>query len=174
MEHHPDVSNSSCSEKFKQISEAHRVLSSARERQVYDVQMAERFRWGGANNMQEPRGSHRSSFNNNRYASGPKSQAGSYAYFVETAYKPRNILTGVALGIGVVTAYQFISNNTTNTDTPSSNNTTNHTNTNNLVEAWKNPKSGQWEQPAPWDETYRTLKPTLQLVPRDKVRQRNI
>mmetsp|Transcript_7850 Transcript_7850/g.11298 ORF Transcript_7850/g.11298 Transcript_7850/m.11298 type:complete len:105 (-) Transcript_7850:384-698(-) len=37
MEHHPDVSNSSCSEKFKLTSEAHRLLSNARERQACEA-----------------------------------------------------------------------------------------------------------------------------------------
>lgn len=38
-----------------------------------------------------------------------------------------------------------------------------------LVEAWKNPDSGRWETPKPWDPTYQRLRPKLQLVPRDEV-----
>ena len=38
-----------------------------------------------------------------------------------------------------------------------------------LVEAWKNPDTGRWEKPKPWDPVYQKLQPALQLVPRDKV-----
>jgi hypothetical protein len=41
-----------------------------------------------------------------------------------------------------------------------------------MVEAWRNPITEQWEQAAPWDPTYRRLKPTLELVPREMVRSR--
>jgi hypothetical protein len=44
----------------------------------------------------------------------------------------------------------------------------------NLVEAWKNPKTGEWEQPAPWDPTYQQLKPALELVPREQVKRRHM
>ena len=42
-----------------------------------------------------------------------------------------------------------------------------------MVRAWKNPSTGQWEQPAPWDPTYQRLRPTLELVPRDQVARRS-
>jgi len=38
-----------------------------------------------------------------------------------------------------------------------------------LVEAWKNPHTGRWEKPRPWDPVYQKLQPTLQLVPRNEV-----
>jgi hypothetical protein len=43
-----------------------------------------------------------------------------------------------------------------------------------VVEAWKNPDTGFWEQPAPWDPAYRRLQPKLELVPKHQVRQRSI
>eukprot|EP00536_Pseudo-nitzschia_multiseries_P000640 jgi/Psemu1/300241/fgenesh1_kg.8_\ len=43
-----------------------------------------------------------------------------------------------------------------------------------LVEAWKNPLTGRYEQPAPWDKEYQRIKPKLELVPRDKVWKRHI
>mmetsp|Transcript_24874 Transcript_24874/g.37219 ORF Transcript_24874/g.37219 Transcript_24874/m.37219 type:complete len:119 (+) Transcript_24874:153-509(+) len=42
-----------------------------------------------------------------------------------------------------------------------------------LVQAWKNPKSGVWETPAPWDPLYRRLKPELKMMPRDQVQRRD-
>ena len=39
-----------------------------------------------------------------------------------------------------------------------------------LVEAWKNPKTGQWEQPAPWSKSFQQLNPKIHMVPRENVR----
>jgi hypothetical protein len=41
-----------------------------------------------------------------------------------------------------------------------------------MVEAWYNKATNRYEQPAPWDPTYRKLNPVLELVPRDKVQRR--
>ena len=38
-----------------------------------------------------------------------------------------------------------------------------------LVEAWKNPNTGRWETPKPWDPAYQKLQPTLKFVPREEV-----
>lgn len=38
-----------------------------------------------------------------------------------------------------------------------------------LVEAWKNPATGRWETPAPWDPEYQRLQPALKFVPRKEV-----
>ena len=41
------------------------------------------------------------------------------------------------------------------------------------VHAWKNPETGNWEAPAPWDPVYQKLNPTLELVPKEKVKSRS-
>ena len=37
------------------------------------------------------------------------------------------------------------------------------------IYAWKNPNTKRWETPAPWDTTYRTLKPELKKIDRSLV-----
>ena len=39
-----------------------------------------------------------------------------------------------------------------------------------FVLAWKNPKSGNYETPAPWDPIYQQVQPKLVHVPRNQIR----
>ena len=75
-------------------------------------------------------------------------------------FRPGIVFAGVTIGFTVI---QFLretdrDNKTSWEDTK-------------MVEAWKNPTTGQWETPAPWNPMYRKLKPELHLVPRKDVKQ---
>jgi len=86
-------------------------------------------------------------------------------HVLDGIYKPRNLLFGLTIGfitIGTVKSYFAVEKDQKATTGKKS-----------LVEAWKNPSTGFWELPAPWDPTYQKLKPQLQLVPREKLNSVN-
>mmetsp|Transcript_39439 Transcript_39439/g.118420 ORF Transcript_39439/g.118420 Transcript_39439/m.118420 type:complete len:95 (+) Transcript_39439:764-1048(+) len=83
-------------------------------------------------------------------------------HILDGVYKPRNLLVGVTLGFAAVA---FVKSCFAEEDDQSK-----RTGMKNLVEAWKHPVTGEWQQPAPWDATYRKLQPALHLVPRESVR----
>ena len=85
---------------------------------------------------------------------------------MQSMYKPQNMAIGLTMGMTAVFFFKSFCN-TKNEDTEHDLRTGNKA----LVEAWKNPDSGQWEQPAPWSEKYQKLKPKIELVPRDIVRK---
>jgi DnaJ-class molecular chaperone len=156
-------------ERFKQISHAASILTSKTKREMYDLELElQRFT---PNVLNEPRGS--SLFHARpprpRVKNGQQQTATTgFQIFLEQVFRPRNMI------LGSVAIYAFVSYFSAN-------------NINNKqrrmlmerqpgvaerVEAWKNPQTGQWEQPAPWDPVYRNLKPKLELVPREQVRSR--
>mmetsp|Transcript_25146 Transcript_25146/g.54894 ORF Transcript_25146/g.54894 Transcript_25146/m.54894 type:complete len:198 (-) Transcript_25146:30-623(-) len=167
METHPDVAKGAVNtERFKQISEAHAVLSNDKKRRMYDADMQD---WFGRRrkNSPGPPGGERAGF-----AYGPHGNTGrpssSYTFFhhmLDGIYKPRNLVVGVTLGFASVAFVKSLFSDEKNDRLKKK------TGRANLVEAWKNPATGCWETPAPWDITYQRLKPTLQLVPREKVRE---
>merc|ERR1712071_572849 len=81
---------------------------------------------------------------------------------LENVYRPRSLFLGLTLGFATVSILK------SQLAEPYDNEK--HTGISNQVEAWKNPKTGLWEQPAPWDPFYRKLKPQLVMVPREHVR----
>jgi hypothetical protein len=85
--------------------------------------------------------------------------------FIETLSNPRYILFGV-VAFGSVFALSALMGGVSSRQPEYYQDS--------LVKAWKNPNTGRWEQPAPWDPLYRKLNPKLELVPREKVRRRNM
>lgn len=161
FENHPDVAKDADGEAFKAIANAHSVLSCPNERRKYDRQQLEKSMWRpgrapgqggdwyGGDNFRRPHGR------------APK--PGMHVA-METLQNPRYILFGIAGFGAMLTMASFlggVSSRQPQYHSP-------------MVEAWKNPKTGKWEQPAPWDPVYRKLKPTLELVPREKVQRRSV
>jgi curved DNA-binding protein CbpA len=161
-ETHPDVAGPTANaDKFKKISHAASVLTNLRQRQLYDQTLEETSRYGidrsatgfgGANpGERSPR---------HQRAQGMRG-------FLDTIYRPRNLfIVGPLVLFTAVTAANYFLKK----EEPAENTTK-------LVEAWRNPQTGQWEQPAPWDPAYREYRkrnPELDLIPRQKVTKREI
>ena len=153
MQTHPDVAGTqtSNSDKFKRISEAYSILGNHKERKRYDFEISE-------TGIRELRKKAAASARN---AGGGGS--GSFA-----AALPRNLLIGGVIGFAGVTMLRMMWPSREDEEERNSAwmSKTGHKK---LVEAWKNPNTGRWEKPQPWDPVYQKLQPTLQLVPRDEV-----
>lgn len=162
MKTHPDVAKDKAQgDRFKFVSEAYRVLSNDRDRRLYDLEVQEATRFGGFRS----RGPQDAGFG----SGGPRARAASSNRglhgVLDKVFQPRNIFLAMTLGVfSVFTARRYFDSD--------------HHNQQQLkrlkggkamVEAWKNPKTGRWEPPAPWDPTYQRLKPKLEFVPRDQV-----
>lgn len=161
LETHPDLNkDTSCSETFKRIANAHSVLSSAVERRQYDRQLQEEAMWRG-----------HSSNNGNFYGGGNfhhrpgrrQPKPGMHVV-METLSNPRYILLGVAGFGGMALVGSLLGGLSSNRPA--------YHHEEPMVEAWQNPHTGRWEQPAPWDPLYQKLRPKLEMVPREKVRRR--
>mmetsp|Transcript_25637 Transcript_25637/g.62851 ORF Transcript_25637/g.62851 Transcript_25637/m.62851 type:complete len:186 (+) Transcript_25637:95-652(+) len=154
LETHPDLNPDTDSETFKAIAEANSVLSSPTERMKYDRQLLERSMWRkpsmyGGDNMRRP---------------GARPHAGGMNVAMQTLSNPRYWAFGIVL-FGSMAALL---------GTMTSKRPEVHLHGSPMIEAWMNPKTKQWEQPAPWDPMYRKLQPKLEMVPRHKVRRRNM
>lgn len=184
---HPDVTHSTATttagrknknantiERFKQISEAHRVLTNKRERQIYDMELKT-----GWNDYKRQRPGYHHHQENKFYGQNRSSNfSSSYRSheFLGGALRSRNVGIGIGFGLCLVTLYNMqisSSSSSSSTKVASSKYNDDNNNNSNLVEAWMNPQTGQYELAAPWDQTYRKLKPKLHLVPRDQVQQRH-
>lgn len=159
MQTHPDVAGKqrtsidNNADKFKRISEAYSILGNAKERKLYDY---ETFSEAGI----------RERVIRNRNAAA--ASAGRGGEMSPGFMLPRNVLIGGILGIVGVTLFRTIlpSNEEEESYDGKVAKKTGHTK---LVNAWKNPSTGRWETPKPWDPMYQKLQPTLQLVPRKEV-----
>lgn len=155
LETHPDVAAGSANvERFKQISEAHCILSNEAERQLYDAEMMDPIK----SELRRNRGYGRSSAAAGGRHHGPLNH---HAHSVFDAMaRPRTIALGLTIGVTTMMAFSYVfSNDKARIDDKPA-----------LVEAWFNPETRQYEPPAPWDPTYKRLKPNLEYVPRDNVR----
>jgi curved DNA-binding protein CbpA len=156
-------------ERFKQISHAASILTNKTKRHLYDIEL-ERQRFA-PNLMNEQRGANL--FHARRPRSKQQATTG-FQMFLEQFLRPRNMI------LGSIAIYAFCSYFSTHNDRNQRQlqqqsmmmSSRGGGATAERVEAWKNPQTGQWEQPAPWDPVYRNLKPTLELVPREQVRSR--
>jgi curved DNA-binding protein CbpA len=164
MKTHPDVANnkskhaSDNATKFKRISEAYSILGNVKERKLYDY---EQFSEGGIRE--------RILRNRKNAASAAAAEArGGGAGMGPGLMLPRNLLIGSLLGLAGVTIYRTI-NPTSKEEQDFDDGVGKKTGHKRLVQAWKNPNTGRWETPRPWDPIYQQLQPTLQLIPREEV-----
>ena len=157
LETHPDVASGGNVERFKQLNEAHRVLSSDSERRIYDMEMMDGLRWQIHRNRDVADSGFR------HKAKRPMEHASFMHAFFDGMGRPRNIAMGLTIGISAVMTMKFAFGRDELPPVPDRTA---------RVEAWYNPETNQWEPPAPWDPNYRRLRPTLQFMPRDQVRHR--
>ena len=161
MATHPDVAKDADGESFKAIAEAHSILSNPGERLKYDRQLADAAMFGPRGRTPGNGGDWYGGNNLRRSANARKPPG---HVVMETLTHPRYIILGT-IALGSMFMFSAFLGNLTSKK-PEYHHSA-------LVEAWKNPNTGRWEQPAPWDPLYRQLKPKLELVPREKVRRRN-
>lgn len=167
VETHPDLNKETHGdgEKFKVIANAHSVLSSPAERRKYDRDLQEALMWRGGGGM-------RAGSSNGFYGGGTLHRQHGRPHkpglhvAVETLSHPRYVLMGL-LGFGGVAVVGSMLGGL------SSKRPEYHPHEP-MVEAWKNPATGRYEQPAPWDPAYQRLRPKLEMVPREKVRRRHL
>lgn len=172
-EKHPDVAgkNATNTKAFARISDAASILTNPSKRRQYD-----RSRQNAASNPFRS-GFHpypaTGGFTNHGRARGAATQtptAGMHGLFY-TMFRPRNLILGPLCFFGLVAGLQYVFGTTTN---DKQRNLLRSHPSNQLVQAWHNPRTGEWEQPAPWDPVYRQLKPDLQMIPRRQVRARKM
>jgi DnaJ-class molecular chaperone len=161
MQTHPDVAGarraSDSVEKFKRVSEAYSILGNQNERRRYDFETS-------VTGIQDLRNRRAAAAASARGAgAGGGMGSGSFA-----ATLPRNLVIGGMLGFAGVTALRTMWPTKEEEDGGGAA-WTSRTGQKRLVEAWKNPSTGRWETPRPWDPMYQKLQPSLQLVPRDEV-----
>jgi molecular chaperone DnaJ len=165
-ETHPDVAGPGANpDKFKRISSAASVLTNLRQRQLYDQELKEVMRYGRPIDHSGSAGFGGA----NAGARHPNQGAARGMQGVlQTIYRPFNLflVAPLVLFSAVTAANYFLKTDELSLD-----------NSSKKVEAWRNPQTGQWEQPAPWDPAYKEYRKKhsrLDLVPRDQVRTREI
>lgn len=167
--HHPDVATEGCprqnAEMFKEISEAYRILSDRKERRRYDLQRQDRLWY--QNLHRHPGSANGTAYGNMHQKAkhqGPKAE-GFYGV-LETMFRPRNFLMGFCGLFASAYLYNkfFVDDYKQRLRQQSHNKE--------MVQAWFNTAANRYEQPAPWDPTFRKLNPKLELVSREKVQQR--
>ena len=165
---HPDIAGVANTSRFQEISNAAGVLCDKAKRESYDLSLR-----GGTGPIYSPA----SVFGKNRPP--PRGSGQNLSGFEETlqsALRPRHLLIG---GIGMFILASVVNylegdknNNSNNRMNQSQFLAPHRRQSNQLVQAWMNPQTGHWEQPAPWDPNYRRLRPKLELVSREKVKFR--
>lgn len=161
-ETHPDVAGPKANpERFRQISEAASVLSSSKTRQIYDLKMEGAGRLGAGIRHEEAfAGKLYEQFGKGYRQQRPTSHT---QVFVSTLFRPRNLLFGTVAVLVTAKASSYMIGDGGNRPVSEGEQ---------MVQAWRNPRTQQWETPAPWDPTYRQMKPVLELVPREQVKSR--
>lgn len=155
LETHPDTAGvGTCGERFKRIAHAASILTNSKSRHVYDQSMMEASH-SSFNHFR------RSPLHNNIVT--PQNPHGMTA-ILDNMFRPRNLVMGPIAFIAVVSAIQYGLGIGSEKD--------NQSDSNGLVQVWKNPSTGQYETPAPWDPLYQRTRPDLEYVPKDQVRLR--
>ena len=129
------------------------VLSNVNERRKYDLELSE----FGSSHFHKGQGQP-----NHDFGQGHRRQRNppnSTFYIRGLPIRPGLIFAGVCLGSLVIGFTKDDSQRGSFGDKK-------------LVQAWKDPKTGEWHTPAPWDPVYRSLNPELQLIPRSNIKPR--
>jgi len=160
---HPDVGGRTANaERFKAISVAASILTNHRKRAEYDRGLLHdsgpygtdlHRRGGGASS-----GAH-AEFRRRQHRHHRPSSPG-LQVFVSNIMRPRTFVIGAVSVFAVAYASSFGTKKEVVKEG------------NDLVQAWKNPSTGNWETPAPWDPTFQRLNPVLVSVPREQVSHR--
>lgn len=159
---HPDLNKEhSCGEKFKFIANAHSVLSSSVERRKYDRQLVEDIMWKRGTDPHRRGGNN---FSGAHWGNRRPAKPGLHVV-METLSNPRYFLFGI-IGFGGITLVGSVLGGV-------SSKRPEYHHHEPMVEAWKNPSTGRFEQPAPWDKEYQRIKPKLEMIPREKVWKRH-
>jgi curved DNA-binding protein CbpA len=169
LKYHPDLNKEhSCGEKFKFISNAHSVLSCTLERHKYDRQLLEDTMWrkGMDHHQRGGSGSRGGNFYGNGNLNNHRRPKPGLHVAMETLSNPRYMLYGI-IGFGSVALLGSMMGGI-------SSKRPEYHHQEALVEAWKNPATGRYEQPAPWDKNYQRIQPKLEMVPRGKVWKRQM
>lgn len=155
LQTHPDVAKDKRQgERFKLIVEAYRVLSNTKERAMYDLHVEGAMRFGGFRS------------DGGTYQRPPRQPGQDRLHrILDKVFHPRIVFLSLTLGVGTLCVARSYLRYDDQQDRIKKDNGGRA-----MVEAWKNPKSGQWELPAPWDPHYKKLQPTLQFVPREQVK----
>ena len=158
LQTHPDIMGSgACPERFKRIAHAASILTNLKQKQVYDQTIHASY---NSNPMQQ---FHRSTSSN--FRSSAQAPSGITAFLVQLCH-PRTLILGPLALLVSVSAIQYCFG-IESSKTPFGEEAP-------LVQAWRNPTTGQYETPAPWDPIYQKLQPELQYVPRNQVRSRTL
>lgn len=172
LKYHPDLTNSKSTtnnELYKQISSAYTTLSNDVQRQTYDLELNE---WKKFGQYRRQPGGHGGFSANNTDAFGNR-RTGSTSYgkmhILEGIYKPKNMIIGLTLGFIAVSTIKSALGIEGDVQHADKKKIVGDGKTK-LVEAWMNPKTGQWEQPAPWSKSFQQLNPKIHMMPRKNVR----
>lgn len=192
LQTHPDVAGPESLERFKAIAHAHDILSNTRQRQMYDRELRYRTTWGNHQHghggsssgygRPTPRGPHtmnpedlRSYYEQANHDFVKRARAASSSASSAGMFGGRGAVSAstlVSVGLGLVAIWWLSPTVKEDRSSVAQFRPNPRLRNDEVVEAWKNPDTGFWEQPAPWDPTYRRLQPKLELVPRHQVRQR--
>jgi curved DNA-binding protein CbpA len=166
------VDRNARAERFKRVSVAASVLTNPRRRAAYDAELAASgpFGHGLHRSGRSPHGGGdgTSSFWNRPVGGGFGSSSSSahrttsgLPLFFHNLLRPRTFVLGTAAVVLASAAFRSLPRDDKKGEGSD------------LVQAWKNPRTGGYEQPAPWDPLYRSLDPPLELVPREQVKRRH-
>lgn len=161
FETHPDVGGrNGCPERFKAIANAASVLTNPQTRRQYDFEVSQNpFRQEMYARKNTPDGSN---VHQKRRPAAPPLHG--MARVLENFFRPRNVFLGpIVLFVAVSSVRSALGYD----ETPV------YDDSDKLVQAWMNPRTGRYETPAPWDPLYRQLNPTLEEVPRNQVTSRH-
>mmetsp|Transcript_13895 Transcript_13895/g.15681 ORF Transcript_13895/g.15681 Transcript_13895/m.15681 type:complete len:200 (+) Transcript_13895:57-656(+) len=168
LKYHPDLTKSKSTtnnELFKQISSAYSILSDDVQKQKYDLDLEEWKKFGVHRRRRGVNGFDSSATGGNRRGMGYAAKF----HVLDGIYKPRNMIIGITLGLVAVSTVKSVLGIEDDVK-PSEKAKIVGDGTAKLVEAWKNPNTGHWEQPAPWSKSFQRLNPEIHLVPRENVR----
>ncbi len=172
LQYHPDLTKSKSTtnnELFKQISSAYSVLSNDIQRQKYDLELDEWTKFGQHRRRSPHSNNGFGGFDHHHSRHGGGGYTNNFHRILDGIYKPKNMVIGLTLSFIAVSTFKSIFGIERDLAHSEKKQIVGD-GKKKLVEAYLNPKTGQWEQPAPWSKTFQKLNPEIHLVPRSQVR----